>query len=126
MKKSIILTLFLVFGAISLNAQKFGIVNSQDIIQLLPEVKEATANIQTYGEQLQKKANEMITTLQAKYQDLERKQAQGEISPKQLEEEAKKLKDEELQLAQFEQNSQQQIMQKQELLLQPIKKVVNG
>ena len=78
------------FAGFFANAQKFGIVNSQEIIQMLPEVKEASANIETFGTQLQKKYQGMITALQTKYQELERKQAQGEISPKQLEEEAKK------------------------------------
>ena len=67
----------------------------------------------------------MITSLQSKYQDLERKQAQGEISPKQLEEQAKLLKDEENKLAQYEQSSQQQIVEKQNTLMQPIMERIN-
>lgn len=108
------------FAGFFANAQKFGIVNSQEIIQMLPEVKEASANIETFGAQLQKKYQQMITSLQTKYQDLERKQAQGEISPKQLEEEAKKLKEEELGLSQYEQTSQEQIVTKQNTLMKPI------
>lgn len=120
MKKTIILGLVFMFAGFFANAQKFGIVNSQEIIQMLPEVKEASANIETFGTQLQKKYQQMITSLQTKYQELEKKQAQGEIAPKQLEEEAKKLKEEEMQLAQFEQTSQQQIAEKQNTLMKPI------
>ncbi len=120
MKKTILLGIMFMFLGFFANAQKFGIVNSQEIIQMLPEVKEASANIETFGTQLQKKYQQMITALQTKYQDLERKQAQGEISPKQLEEEAKKLKEEELGLAQYEQSSQQQIVEKQNTLMKPI------
>jgi outer membrane protein len=125
MKKTIIFSLLFTFAAFFANAQKFGIVNSQEIIQMLPEVKEASANIETFGNQLQKKYTEMINTLQTKYQELERKQANGEIAPKQLEEEAKKLKDEELKLAQYEQTSQQQIMEKQNTLMMPIMEKIN-
>ena len=114
------LSLALMLVAITVQAQNFGYVNSQQIIGELAEVKEANANLETFGEQLQKKYQQMLQSLQTKYQDLERKQQEGLLSPKQLEEEAKKLKDEELKLAQFEQNSQQQILQKQEQLLQPI------
>lgn len=125
MRKTILLgVLFMCMGFFA-NAQKFGIVKSQEIIQMLPEVKEASANIETFGAQLQKKYQQMITTLQTKYQDLERKQAQGEISPKQLEEEAKKLKEEEMQLAQYEQTSQQQIVEKQNTLMKPIMEKIN-
>ncbi len=120
MKKTIILGMLFMFAGFFANAQKFGIVNSQEIIQMLPEVKEASANIETFGAQLQKKYQQMITSLQTKYQDLERKQAQGEISPKQLEEEAKKLKEEELGLSQYEQTSQEQIVTKQNTLMKPI------
>ena len=125
MKKTFILSILFTFAAFFANAQKFGIVNSQEIISMLPEVKEASANIETFGNQLQKKYQQMITSLQAKYQDLERKQAQGEISPKQLEEEAKLLKDEESKLAQYEQSSQQQIVEKQNSLMQPIMERIN-
>ena len=125
MKKTFILSILFTFAAFFANAQKFGIVNSQEIISMLPEVKEASANIETFGNQLQKKYQQMITSLQAKYQDLERKQAQGEISPKQLEEEAKLLKDEERKLAQYEQSSQQQIVEKQNTLMQPIMERIN-
>lgn len=120
MKKTLLLSIVFMFAGLVANAQKFGVVNSQEIIQMLPEVKEASANIETFGSQLQKKYQQMITDLQTKYQDLERKQAQGEISPKQLEEEAKKLKEEELKLAQYEQSSQQQIVDKQNTLMKPI------
>ena len=120
MKKTIILGIVFMFAGFFANAQKFGVVNSQEIIQMLPEVKEASADIETFGAQLQKKYQQMITSLQTKYQDLEKKQAQGEISPKQLEEEARKLKEEEGLLAQFEQSSQQQIAEKQGTLMKPI------
>jgi outer membrane protein len=115
-----ILSLVLMCVSFYAQAQKFGYVNSQEIISQLPEVKEANSNLETFGNQLQKKYQQMLQSLQTKYQDLERKQQEGLLSPKQLEEEAKKLKDEEMKLAQFEQSSQQQIMKKQEELLQPI------
>lgn len=118
--KNGILSFVLISMSFYAQAQKFGYVNSQEIISQLPEVKEANSNLETFGNQLQKKYQQMLQSLQTKYQDLERKQQEGLLSPKQLEEEAKKLKDEEMKLAQFEQSSQQQIMNKQEELLQPI------
>ena len=120
MKKTILLGMIFMLAGFFANAQKFGIVNSQEIIQVLPEVREAQANIETFGTQLQKKYQQMITDLQSKYQELEKKQAQGEISPKQLEEEALTLKQEEGELAKYEQSSQQQIVEKQNNLMKPI------
>jgi len=54
MKKAINLALSLVilFAANSLVAQNFAYVNTQEILQGLPEIKEANANIETFRNQL--------------------------------------------------------------------------
>lgn len=104
-----------------LSAQKFGYVDTQEIIQLMPTVKEANSNIETYKAQLQKRGQEMVKTLQTKYQELERQQAQGEIAPKELEVAAQNLKTEENKILVFEQESQQKIVKKSEELLKPIR-----
>lgn len=109
------------FLALNVNAQKFGYINSQELIQEIPEVKEATSNLETFQQQLAKQGQDMLQRLQTKYQELEAKQASGDISPKQLETEAAKLKEEESKLMAFEQSSQQKIMEKNETLLAPIR-----
>ncbi len=117
-----ILTLaFVMIASFQLQAQKFGYINSQELIQNMAEVREANANIETYKTQLQKKGEEMVKKLQTKYQSLEQKRTQGELSPKQLEVEAQSLQSEEVQIAQFEQESQQKIIDKSETLLKPIR-----
>lgn len=104
-----------------MSAQKVGYVNTQELIQSIPEVKEANSNIETYRTQFQKRGQDMLKNLQAKYVDLEQKHSRGEISPKQLEEEGAKLKLEEQNIMKFEQESQQKILQKSEDLLQPLR-----
>lgn len=123
MRKILTLSSLVFFLALSLNisAQKIGYVDSQAIIEMIPEVKEANANIETFRTQLQKRGQEMLQALQRKYQDLERREAQGEIAPKQLEAEVAKLKEEEGKIMQFEQESQQKIVKKSEELLSPIR-----
>jgi outer membrane protein len=108
-------------ASVQMQAQKFGYINSQELIQNMVEVKEANANIETYKTQLQKKGEEMIKKLQTKYQALEAKRNNGELSPKQLEVEAQSLKGEEVKIAQFEQESQQKIIDKSETVLKPIR-----
>lgn len=110
-----------VLSSTAVSAQKFGYINSQLLIGQIPEVKEANANIETLKKQLEKQGQELVTSLQTKYQALERKQAQGEIAPKQLELEAQNLKQEELNIAKFQQESQQKIYEKSESLLKPIR-----
>lgn len=122
------LLLIVAFAAltISVQAQKFGYINSQELIAQLPEVKEANAKIETLKKQLQKKGQDMVQTLQAKYADLQKKQTDGVLSPVEIEKEAALLKEEETKLGQFEQTSQQKIYEKSEELLAPIQTKINN
>ena len=125
--KKIVFTIMLsacFVGINNLAAQKFGYINTAELLQNMAEVKEANANIETFRSQLLKKGQEMLQSLQTKYQDLERKQAAGEISPKQLEVEAQTLKTEESKILEFEQSSQQKIIDKSESLLGPIREKI--
>ncbi len=120
--KILTLTIALLFTCtLQLDAQKFGYVDTQALLLEMPDVKEANSNIETFTTQLQKSGQEMVQALQAKYAELQRKQQQGSISPKQLEVEAQTLKDEETQIMKFEQESQQKIMAKRDKLLSPLR-----
>lgn len=116
-------TLILVFSA-CLSAQKVGYVNSQIIIAELPQVKEANTTIETLKSQLMKKGQDMVKSLQTRYQALQAKQ--NELSPIKLQEESEALKQEEAALGVFEQESQQRIIAKSEELLQPIQDKINA
>ncbi len=120
------MAMFLTIIAFGVQAQKFGYINSQELISQLPEVKEANSNIETLKKQLQKKGQSMLASLQSKYEALQKKQANGELSPQQLEAEAAKLKSEEEALAKFEQTSQEKIYKKTEELLTPIQEKINN
>jgi len=109
----------------SADAQKFGYLNSAAILQEMPEVKQAEADLEVLQKQLQSRGETMLKEFQAKYQELERKNQQGEISPKELEEESQALKADEGKLAQFEQDMQRQVIERRDALLQPILDRVN-
>lgn len=117
----IICSFFLTMMAVNLSAQNFGYVDTQAIVQEMPEVKEANANIETFRNQLLKKGKDKLEALQTKYVELEKKQGRGEISPLQLEEEGAKLETEKQALIRFEQESQQSILSKSEKLLKPLR-----
>lgn len=122
--KYALLTMFLAVS-LQVDAQKLGYVSSQALLSQMPEVKQAEANLDALKKQLQKKGQQMLTELETNYKDLQRKEAQGELSPKQIETEAQKLKEEEGKIAQFEQDMQRQLMTKQEELMQPVINRVN-
>jgi len=124
--KSLLFTIAFAAMTVSVQAQKFGFINSQELISQLAEVKEANAKIETLKKQLQKKGQDMITALQAKYTDLQKKQTDGVLSPKEVETQAAILKTEEVTLGEFEQTSQQKIYEKSEELLSPIQIKINN
>lgn len=105
--------------------QKFAYVNSQELLQDLPEVKAADAEIKTLQQQMQKKGQEMFESYQTKAMELQRKRDAGELSPKQLEAEAEKLGEEENRIRQYDNEMQTSILQKQQDLLGPIQEKVN-
>lgn len=128
MKTSFLITLLALFAGFwnTLDAQKFGYLNSQALLAELPEVKQADANLQALQTQLEKKGQMMVQDLETKYKDLQRREQSGEISPKALEEEAKKLKEQEGELGKFEQDVQKQLMTKRQEMLQPLIDKVNN
>ncbi len=121
---SLIFVLFsIVFSA---SGQKFGFINSQEILTSLPEVKQANSDIEVMKTMFQKKGEEMVKDLQTKYGELQKKQTSGELAPVEIEKQAALLKLEEAKLGEFEKTSQQKIYEKSEELLKPIQDKVNN
>ena len=120
MKKLTAIIAFILITGVAFG-QKFAYINTQEILSNLPEVQQANSNIEAFRNQLISLGQQKLEALQKKYKDLEAKQSRGELSPVQLDQEAKKLKVEEEQLTKFDQESQQKIMKKSEELLKPIR-----
>ncbi|MBP8724711.1 MAG: OmpH family outer membrane protein [Saprospiraceae bacterium] len=110
----------------SSQTQKFGYVNSQALLAELPEVKQADATLQALQTQLEKKGQLMVQELETKYKELQRREQSGEISPKALEEEARKLKEQEAELGKYEQDVQRQLATRRQELLQPVIDKINN
>lgn len=104
----------------SIQAQKFGYVNSGMILEAMPQVKEAESNLEALGKQLQAKGEKMMQDFQLKYQDLERKVQSGDITPKAQEAEAAALEEERNKIMAYDQDMQKQLNDKRESLLAPI------
>lgn len=121
MNKIIGIVIILVgFGFTNVQAQKVAYINSGILMQDLPEIKVADSNLQAFQTQLQKKGDQMVSALQAKYQDLGKKQQSGDISPKDLETQSAALKAEEATIQEFEQDMNKQVSDKRQSLYQPI------
>ena len=123
MKKTMIFCLCTLFAmGIQLNGQgqKFGFMNSQALLAELPEMKGAEAELQAYQSQFEKKGQQMVQNFERHYVDVQKRQEAGEISPKDLEKEQLKLQQEQVQIDSFRTQSQQQILEKRQSVLQPI------
>ncbi len=104
----------------TLQAQKLGYINSSELLNEHPDIKAANAELETLQKQLAAKMQQKVDVLQAKYEDLARKENQGEISPRELQDQANVLRQEEAALQQEEQGMQNQLLQKREELYNPI------
>lgn len=126
MKKTLILTLSLLFAAVTaVSAQKFGFTNSVALLSQLPEVKAADSDLQAFQAQQQKLGQQMVKDLQDKAAELERKKEQGTISPKDYETQAIVLQQEEQKINEFAQKVEAELAKKREELFKPILDRVN-
>ena len=107
-------------------AQKFGIVNTQAIMQDMPEVKAAQAEMETASKKYDDEFKALQTEMQKKYEELQK--AQEEKAPETiLNRRMSELQDLDQKIQQFRQTASQDLQRQQEQLLAPIQqKVINA
>ena len=129
MKQILKISLFfiaLLSMAVVAQAQKFGYVNSAAILAEMPKVKQADANLEALQTQLEKQGKQMIDTYQQELAGLQQRVERGELSPKQQEEEAKKMEAKQQQIAEYRQKSLTQLEEKRNAELKPIYDEINA
>lgn len=104
----------------------FAYLNSQDILAFLPEAKQADANMLAFQDQLQKKGQDMVSKLQKDVQALQQKADRGELSPKQKEEETKRLELYQQEVMKFESDMVSQVQEKRNKIYQPVLDKINN
>lgn len=120
------LVLTLMLATVSLQAQKFGYINTAAILSEMPKVKQAEVSIQNFQTQLQKRGQEKLTAFQQKLATVQADVEAGKLSPLQQQEKQKELEAERNELAQFEQDMMNQIQDKRNKTLQPIYDELNA
>jgi outer membrane protein len=106
-------------------SQKFGYCNSAALLVQIPEVKAADSDLQAFQTQLTKRGQDRVKALQDAAAELERKKTQGTISPNDYETQAAKLKEEEQNIAKYEQEVYEKLSKKREELYKPLLEKVN-
>lgn len=120
MKKAIKLTLavVLVMSASSLFAQKFGRINTQELIVAMPETKTMQTNMEAFGKDLQDNMETLKVEFNNKLQEFQKNMNTYTESISQLKQ--KELNDLQTRIQDFEQIAQQDYQKKQNELLAPI------
>jgi len=102
--KSLTYLLLLVFitATTSLSAQKFGYLNSAQLLTELPEVKAADSELQAYQQQLVSAGETMVKSFETKYQKYSTDAQSGEFSPVQVQQKEAELAEEQKKIQEYE------------------------
>jgi len=121
MKKTLTLTFIMTLACfISLQAQKFGYVNSQQVLLESPEIKAADTQLQTFQNGLIKDIEARVKKLEVKYTAYMEQANAGSLSKVQMQQQEGEIKLEEESIRKFEQEIQQQVVAKRDELYRPI------
>ena len=125
MKKFLKLTLAvaLMVSATAVNAQKFGRVDLAAIVTNMTEYKEATANLEAYGRDLQDQLEQIQVEFNKLYADYEKNVATYTDTVRQLRE--RELTELQKRFQDFQQLAQQDIAKKEAELMNPIYEKAN-
>jgi len=103
-----------------LSGQKFGHVNVNVLLEAMPEVKAADAEMVAYQTDLGNKHQAMIDALQKKYEEYMQQANSGTLTKLQMSQKEAEIQKEQQEIAQNEQKAQQLIVTKRQELLKPI------
>lgn len=120
MKKILTTITIVLFAVISMSAQKFGHVNSNEILTTLPEVKTAESQLKDYEKQLMEKGQAMVNEYQAASTAYGQKYNSGELSAVQMQQEEAKLQAKGQEIQRYEVEVQQLLTQKKQEIFEPI------
>jgi len=119
MKKTLTL-IFAIAFVLNVQAQKFGYVNSQQVLLESPEIKAADAELQTFQQGLISQGETMVKSFEAKYNAYVNEANQGTLSKVQMQQKEGELGLEEQNIKKYELEVQQKILAKRDELYRPV------
>ncbi len=120
MKQVLLIAIAFIAFTVTSTAQKFGYVNTALVLQELPEVTTADAELETYQQTLLEEGQARVNAFEQDYQSYIAAANAGELSKMQMATREEALTKEQQAIQQLEQEVQFKIMQKREMLLKPI------
>lgn len=128
--QKLMLLIAFVCVTMGLQAQKYGYINSAELLAQLPEVKSADQQLANYQDQLIAKGEQMVKTLETKFAAYSKEVESGTLSQIQIQQKQTELQTDQQDIAKYEQEVQQKLIQKREELYKPIldkvKNVLDG
>ena len=118
MKKIFLLAIVGLLLSVGVNAQKFGYVNSEEILATMPDMIKAQKDLETYSKTFEPRYKEMAAELQSKYDAYIKKgntMTDAERTAKETE--LNSLKE---RMDKYETSTDQQLKAKQETVLKPV------
>lgn len=118
-KLSVLVAMMMVVVSTSF-AQKFGHINSQQLLLELAEVKSADAQLETYQKTLMDKGQTMVTSFEAEYKKYVQEASSKTLSPVQMQQREAELGEKQKNIQKYELEVQQKLTKKREELFSPI------
>ncbi len=118
MKKITILTLLSFLTIISIAQNKFGYIDSQELLMLMPERKSAETDVTNFAKSLEAQLGAMTAEYQESVQEYQANEADYTDLVKQ--DKVAEIKNLEERIQAFQQNAQQSLQTKEQELLEPI------
>jgi outer membrane protein len=118
---SLLLVSFLLAGfTTQAQSNKFGHINSAELLQMMPEIQKADSNLQSYQKQLEDANQTMLNEYQTKVTDYQKNEATMPDAVKDVKQQ--EIQDLQQRITAFQQTAQEKFQQKKEELYSPILK----
>jgi outer membrane protein len=126
--KKITILLLLAITALSSQGygQKIGYINTQEVLQLMPETVVANNELATLASSLDEQDSLLNAEYQNKVADFQKDQQNKEISESILLMKYNQITDLEKRIEQFKQTAQQELVEKQNKLIKPLVEKINN
>jgi len=106
------------FGSNAIAQNKIGYIDFQELMQLMPEYKKASADMELYGKTLQDELKKMSDEFDTKLAAYQKQQATMSDAIKDLRE--KELRDMQTRIQEFQESAQENARKREQELLKPI------
>jgi outer membrane protein len=120
MKHTFLGMIFLTLFTLSLNAQKFGYINTQELLSGMAEMKLADNQVQQLQNELVAKGEELVIKFEAEYKAYMAEANSGTLSKVQMQQKEESLVAKQEEIKKFEADIQQKLVAKREELYKPV------